>query len=144
MNGKKENTTTTTIETQRTKNLRTNCAILKRILDLPIEDSTTLCVIGMDWVGYAGCSYTIRQSADIFVANYGSDLFLPTTLSTLTLLKDTLDHLFEIKNHHVNLANIVTPAREKQNIQEQLDRLRPAAKTRPVVFFYSNQETKEK
>lgn len=74
MNGKRENTTVITIEVQHTKNLRTNCAILKRILDLPIEDKTTLCVSGMYWVGYAGCSYTIRQSADIFVDDYDSDL----------------------------------------------------------------------
>lgn len=64
----------------------------------------------------------------------------PTTLPSLTLFKDTLDRLLEIKNHYVNLAYIVTHGREKQKVQEQLDRLRLAAKTRPttgtVVLFY--------
>lgn len=48
---KKDKTTPATIEQQRVKNTRVNCAMLNKILSLPIDNASEISIFGMDWLG---------------------------------------------------------------------------------------------
>lgn len=63
---KKTQPTPATIEQQRVKNFISNCAILNKILSLPINDASGISVLGMDWLGMVGCMYAIDTFDDLF------------------------------------------------------------------------------
>lgn len=63
-------------------------------------------------------------------------LIVPDTLSTLSLIVDTLDMLYKIKQHHEKLAAIL----ERSKLSRQLNKLRSAAEmeeddTANPIFF---------
>lgn len=89
------------------KNLRTNCAILKRILDLPIKDNTTLFVIGMDWVGPRGYMFSVKKINNIYIAKHIKKLSIPEYLNQLPSFITTLKNLYIWKNHHTKLQDTI-------------------------------------
>jgi hypothetical protein len=60
---KKSQTTPAAIEQQRVKTLRSNCAILNKILSLPIDDADGISILGMDWLGKFEVNYHVSTFA---------------------------------------------------------------------------------
>ncbi|KAI8643806.1 hypothetical protein BD408DRAFT_138530 [Parasitella parasitica] len=145
---KKSQTTPATIEQQRVKNFRSNCAILNKILNLPINDASEIHTLGMDWLGMVGCMYAFDTYENIFSIHYAGDLVIPENIGTLYLLKETLDLLYSFKHHHVNLSRSIQSSVEKSKIADQLRKLRPEPiRTKreigPVVFFTPSKRQKK-
>ncbi|KAI7879558.1 uncharacterized protein EV154DRAFT_606377 [Mucor mucedo] len=124
---------------QHIKNIRTNASMLKKMLSLCGEDAS-LCVVGMEWLGLVGCVYSVEKLNDVYVMYDAGTLIVPDTLSTLSLIVNTLDMLYKIKQHHEKLATILEPAIERSKLSRQLNKLRSAAEmeeddtTNPIFF----------
>ncbi|KAL7328105.1 hypothetical protein PS15p_206427 [Mucor circinelloides] len=145
---KKQATSPLTIEQQHVKNIRTNASMLKKMLSLCGEDAL-MCVVGMEWLGLVGCVYSVEKLNDVYVMDEAGTLIVPDTLSTLSLIVDTLDMLYKIKQHHEKLATILEPAMERSKLSRQLNKLRSAAEmeeddtTNPIFFTPTNKRQKK-
>lgn len=87
-----------------------------------------------------GCVYSVEKLNDVYVMDDAGTLIVPDTLSTLSLIVDTLDMLYKIKQHNEKLATILEPAIERSKLSRQLNKLRSAAEveeddtTNPIFF----------
>ncbi|CAO3630855.1 unnamed protein product [Mucor fragilis] len=145
---KKQATSPLTIEQQHVKNIRTNASMLKKMLSLCGEDAP-MCVVGMEWLGLVGCVYSVEKLNDVYVMDDAGTLVVPDTLSTLSLIVDTLDMLYKIKKHHEKLATILEPAIERSKLSRQLNKLRSAVEmeeddtTNPIFFTPTTKRQKK-
>lgn len=155
---KKSNSTTNLIQQQRIKNIRTNSAMLNKISELAGVEN--LFLLGMDWVGkfhvefialylsqtklvrigYVGSMICLSEVCDIHCAHIIGDLVLPFKVNVLDMFKKTLNLLCILKQHSLNLLDIVTPALEKREIEEQLKLMDsvydgPTVRSAPKTFF---------
>lgn len=136
---KKQATSPLTIEQQHFENIRTNVSMLKKMWSLCGEDAP-LCVVGMEWLGLVGCVYSVEKLNGVYLMADAGTLIVPDTPSTLSLIVDTLDMLYKIKQHHEILATILEPAIERSKLSRQLNKLRSAAEmkeddTANPIFF---------
>lgn len=96
-----------------------------------------------------GCVYSVEKLNDVYVMDEAGTLIVPDTLSTLSLIVDTLDMLYKIKQHHEKLATILEPAMERSKLSRQLNKLRSAAEmeeddtTNPIFFTPTNKRQKK-
>ncbi|GAN04039.1 hypothetical protein MAM1_0053d03497 [Mucor ambiguus] len=139
---KREQTVLVTIEQQRVKNIRTNCAMLSNIMHLPIDDnSDNITTYGMDWLGMVGCMYAITAFKDIYIAHDAGGLVMSDDIGTLSYLEDTLELLFSFKHHLEDLCKRIKPATGRLKCSNQLAKLYSTSAPNvkrvkaPVVFF---------
>ncbi|KAG2204112.1 hypothetical protein INT47_011595 [Mucor saturninus] len=104
------------------------------------KQSTSPLTIEQQHCGLVGCVYSVEKLNDVYVMDDAVTLIVPDTLSTLSLIVDTLDMVYKIKQHHKKLATILEPAIEKSKLSRQLNKLRSAAEmkeddtTNPIFF----------
>ncbi|KAK4521829.1 uncharacterized protein ATC70_004366 [Mucor velutinosus] len=135
---KRDQTADSTIEQQHVKNIRSNVVMLKRMLDI-CQDDSRISVVGMEWLGFVGCAYSIEKLQDVFLMNDAGALIVPSSLANLDSIVDTLDLLFRLKSHYLNVAAIIEPAVESISVSKQLNKLRSASEmegsdTNPIFF----------
>ncbi|KAI8641122.1 hypothetical protein BD408DRAFT_418659 [Parasitella parasitica] len=130
-------------EQQQIKNVRTNSAILRELLKLPInqEKKNDLFVFIQRTIGVCGYVFAMKETNDVHVGYHVGDLILPASLSSFEDFQKTLDTLFSFKNHQLRLKRIIEPAYNKQSASNTLRSFRYIApppnqqSTPPNTFF---------
>ncbi|KAG2199061.1 hypothetical protein INT46_011056 [Mucor plumbeus] len=130
---------------QQSKNIRMNKALLKHWLELPIpaDKTSQLSVLAMDWVGSVGYMFSVSAVEDVFVSNYNAALQLPTYIADISDFLDTLNSLYQWKNHQIAMKDILLVAMRKKENNARLASLIPAHVSQiqshgndsPNVFF---------
>lgn len=148
-------------EQQQIKNVRTNSAILRELLKLPIHQKKKNDLFVLGWIGLVSfwnfipsknslfnrtiglCGYVfaVRETNDVHVAYHVGDLILPASLSSFEDFQKTLDTLISFKNHQLRLKRIIKPAYNKQSASNTLRSFRSVTpppnqqSTPPNTFF---------
>ncbi|KAI8380045.1 hypothetical protein BD560DRAFT_388260 [Blakeslea trispora] len=103
--------------TQQIKNIRMNKAILSKLHELPLEiNEPHLYTLGMDWIGQRGYMVSIQKTDNIYIARHKCNLMIPECLEQLPLFINTMKELYNWKDHHIKLKEIIIKAYyEKEN-----------------------------
>lgn len=91
----------------------------------------------------------LSQVAEVHCAHIIGDLVLPFNMNVLDMFKNTLNLLCILKQHSLNLLEVITPALEKRAIEEQFKLMDgsyngPTVRTTPMTFFTPKKKRERK
>ncbi|ORX53505.1 hypothetical protein DM01DRAFT_43573 [Hesseltinella vesiculosa] len=134
---KRSTATHKVLSRQRSKNARSNKAILKNLMSLPFQErhKDKVFTMAMDWNGPVGCMFVVAPYDNIFYTEEIASLAIPVYMDDLETFLPTLDAIYMWKNHHVGLKNIVLPAVARQSRASCPTQSSTSMNVSPNVFF---------
>lgn len=147
----KRNVSKQLADKQQSKNARINKAILNFWDTLPIQErhKSDLCTLSMDWIGKnikmnktnryinpfyigeSGYMFFIAKFKGVFVSKYHSPLTYPYFVSDVPDFIQTLESLYEWKNHQLYIKSIVAPAYRKRLQAKKIQNFMPDDNSTP-------------
>ncbi|GAA5817580.1 hypothetical protein MFLAVUS_011128 [Mucor flavus] len=103
---------------QQSKNLRSNLSILNQLKSK--YEIQTKNILAMDFVGYTGYMYNLVEKEGVYVPNLVTELILPTQKSEIKHVFRTINALFILKNHFVNLSAEANGCLQSRALTNQL------------------------
>ncbi|KAG0170120.1 hypothetical protein DFQ29_009422 [Apophysomyces sp. BC1021] len=108
---------------QQTKNLRVNKCILKNLKELLGDNGKEAYILGMDWSGFDGYMFSMKEVEDVTVASYVCQLMVPIHYKELGSFKYTLSSLLYMKNHYKTYADSIELAKLKQTRNSKFNKV---------------------